>query len=526
MSSWQQQEVLDGFLDLDATANPISLRLFTLTTDEQRQTQWSQEIQAVAAALDDRLRLTTGLYGFWEDTGGGDMLTSSFGQQRQERTEIANTSYAVYGQASVTPLQWLELTGGLRETWERKNAERTIVTPPPPNEQKVENASDSFSQFTPMASVAFKAPADLIKGTPLGSGIFYFTYSQGYKSGGFATRRDPSLLRIGEFDSEELDNYELGLKLELFDHRVLFNTAFFYSEYDDIQLTVLRVNPNSPPGQPDAGSTIANAGEATIQGLELELITRPWRELVVRGSLGLTDAEYDEFIDQTWDINPGTGLVQNIRPLDRSDEDFINVPELSIDGSVEYPIELSALGLRDYGTLTPIAHVYYQTETNTPHHGRGLRVAALPPGRLHAARSAPDLGRLGRPHSGVALRQQPARHRLLRFGDRSHQYARHRRRLLQPAAHDRRRDPLSLALPELPRVLVSSGGARENGAAIQVFRRTPRARPRARVRRGRPERGRRAHAPPRSSPPRAGRTARSRRSRRGRGRRSARSRAA
>src|SRR4030095_1258836 len=142
------------------------------------------------------------------------------------------------------------------------------------------------------------------------------------------------------------------------------NTAFFYSEYDDIQLTVLRVNPNSPPGQPDAGSTIANAGDATTQGLELELITRPWRELVVRGSLGLTDAEYDEFIDQTWDIHPGTGLVQNIRPLDRSDEDFINIPELSIDGSVEYPIKLSALGLRDYGTLTPIAHVYYQTETN------------------------------------------------------------------------------------------------------------------------------------------------------------------
>ncbi len=372
VSAWQQQEVLDGFLDLDATANPNPTgdphtaipRLFTLTTDEQRQTQWSQEIQAVSAMLDDRLRLTTGLYGFWEDTRGGDVLTSAFGSGRQERTEIDNTSYAIYGQASVTPLTWLELTGGLRETWERKNAERVIVTPPPPNEQKVEHASNSFSQFTPMAGLSLKAPAELIEDTPLGSSILYFTYSQGYKSGGFATRRDPSLFRIGEFDSEELDNYEVGLKLELFDHRVLFNTAFFYSDYEDIQLTVLRVNPNSPPFQPDAGSTIANAGEATIQGLELELITRPWRELIVRGSLGLTDAEYDEFIDQTWDINPGTGLVQNIRTRDRSNEDFINVPELSIDGSIEYPIEISALGLPDYGTLTPIAHVYYQTATN------------------------------------------------------------------------------------------------------------------------------------------------------------------
>ena len=26
---------------------------------------------------------------------------------------------------------------------------------------------------------------------------------------------------------------------------------------------------------------------------------------MVRGSVGVTDAEYDEFDDQTWDINPG-----------------------------------------------------------------------------------------------------------------------------------------------------------------------------------------------------------------------------
>jgi iron complex outermembrane receptor protein len=363
VSAWQQQEVKEGALDLDATAHPI-VRLFTLSIDEQRQTQWSQELQAVAAALDDRLRLTTGVYGFWEDTGGGDLLTNSFATGRQERTTIDTSSYAIYGQASVTPLPWLELTAGARETWEEKRAERTIVRGATPGELLEERASKNFSQFTPMAGIALKAPEDLIADTPVGSSVLYFTYSQGYKSGGFSTRRDPSLFRISEFDPEELDNYELGLKLELLDNRVLFNTAFFYSKYEDMQLTVLRVNPNSPPGQPDAGSSIANAGEATIQGLELELITRPWRELVVRGSLGVTDAEYDEFIDQTWDISPLTGLVTNIRPRDRSNETLINIPEISVDGSIEYPIELSHLGLPDFGTVTPLVHVYYQTESD------------------------------------------------------------------------------------------------------------------------------------------------------------------
>jgi iron complex outermembrane recepter protein len=370
VTSMQQQMVKDGFLDLDATANP-AVRLFTLTEDKQRQTQYSQEIQAVAAMLDDRARLTTGLYGFWEDTGGGDVRTfSQFGpsiNSRVDRTTIENESYAVYGQISGTPVEWLELTGGLRETWEEKTAERTIkapLSPPPPNELIEERTSASFDQFTPMGSVSLKAPADLIEETPIGSSILYFTYSQGYKSGGFSTRRNPALFRISEFDPEELDNYELGLKLELFDNRVLFNTAFFLSEYEDMQLTVLRVNSNSPNFQPDAGSTTANAGEATIKGLELELITRPWRELVVRASLGLTDAEYDEFDDQTWDINPVTGLVENIRTLDRSNENFTNVPEVSVDGSVEYPIAFKGLGLPDYGTLTPLVHVYYETETD------------------------------------------------------------------------------------------------------------------------------------------------------------------
>jgi len=363
VSAWEQQEVDDGFIDLDASANPF---LFQLTADPQRQTQWSQEIQGVAAAWDDRMRLTAGVYGFWESTANGDVLSSSFGNRRLERVEIRNDSYAAYAQTSVKPLEWLELTGGVRGTWETKHAKRTIdfnnIGTEPPG---VERADKAFHQVTPMGSVALKAPESWLGDTPVDSGILYFTYSEGYKSGGFATRRDPSVRRIPDFDPEKLDNYEVGTKLDFFGSRVLFNAALFYSDYKDIQLTVARVNPNSPPFQPDIGSSIANAGKATIQGIEVELITRPWDALVVRGSVGLTDAKYDEFFDQTWDINPGTGQVENIRTQDRSNEDFFNIPELSLDGSIEYPIALHRLGLPKLGTLTPLVHAYYQTKTST-----------------------------------------------------------------------------------------------------------------------------------------------------------------
>src|SRR5262249_55484726 len=150
-------------------------------------------------------------YGFWENTGGGDVLSTSFFQQRLERVVVRNDSYAAYGQASVTPLPWVELTGGVRGTWEGKYAKRTIVfNQLAGNELPVERADKSFSQVTPMGSVALKAPESLTSATPLESGVLYFTYSEGYKSGGFATRRDPSVSRIPDFAAEQLDNYELG----------------------------------------------------------------------------------------------------------------------------------------------------------------------------------------------------------------------------------------------------------------------------------------------------------------------------
>jgi iron complex outermembrane receptor protein len=357
VSSWQQQKVEDGFLDLDASRNPF---LSQVTIDPQRQTQWSQEIQGVAAAFDDRMRLTAGLYGFWEDTANGDVLSNNFGSQRQERTEIRNDSYAAYTQTSVTPLAWIELTGGVRGTWETKHAKRTIAFDFGNQPGGVERAEKSFDQVTPMGGIALKAPAELLGDTPIDSGMLYFTYSEGYKSGGFATRRDPSVSRIPDFDAEKLDNYELGMKLDFFDSRVLFNTALFYSKYKDIQLTVARVNPANGF---DIGSSIANAGKATIQGLEVELITRPWDALVVRGSVGVTDAKYDEFFDQTWDS--AGPVVTNIRLQDRSHEDFYNIPKLSLDGTIEYPIALERLGLGNWGTVTPSVHGYYQSDTST-----------------------------------------------------------------------------------------------------------------------------------------------------------------
>ena len=139
---------------------------------------------------------------------------------------------------------------------------RALPTP----ELLEERANDDFSQLTPMAGIALKAPEDLIEDTPVGSGDLLLHLLAGIQERRLLVAPRSLSAPDRRVRPGELDNYELGLKLEMFDHRVLFNTAFFYSKYEDIQLTVLRVNPASLPGQPDAGSTIANAGKATSRG--------------------------------------------------------------------------------------------------------------------------------------------------------------------------------------------------------------------------------------------------------------------
>ena len=66
----------------------------------------------------------------------------------------------------------------------------------------------------------------------------YAKYSEGFKSGGWTTRlsrRSPTAT-FAEFKPERAESSEIGLKSEFFDHHLLLNLAFFYTDYDDIQL--------------------------------------------------------------------------------------------------------------------------------------------------------------------------------------------------------------------------------------------------------------------------------------------------
>src|SRR3546814_17773354 len=61
----------------------------------------------------------------------------------------------------------------------------------------------------------------------------YLSYNRGVKSGGFALGTSP-WNNFG-YQPEQLNGYEGGLKTELFDRKLIFNTAAFYYDFKNIQ---------------------------------------------------------------------------------------------------------------------------------------------------------------------------------------------------------------------------------------------------------------------------------------------------
>jgi iron complex outermembrane recepter protein len=112
----------------------------------------------------------------------------------------------------------------------------------------------------------------------------YVSYSEGFKSGGFTQRIFPPLPAPPPFDPEFATAYEAGFKWSSDDDRLRLNGAVYTTDYTDLQVQVLvGVQPLT-----------ANAGEADVQGFELELEAAPTSDFSLNLGIGYTDAEYTE----------------------------------------------------------------------------------------------------------------------------------------------------------------------------------------------------------------------------------------
>ena len=182
-----------------------------------------------------------------------------------------------------------------------------------------ENLQDEqdWSAVTPRAVLSYQ-PNDGL--------TVYGSVSRGFKSGGFPGRAFAGS-EFKPFDPETVWTYEAGIKGRGPDNRFTYSAAYFYNDYNDLQLNGFGQDPVT--GQ--FVSLFTNAASAKIHGVEGVVSYRPNDRLSIDASVGYLNAEYEEF----------ETLVNGVL-TDVSERRLPNAPEWTGFLGVTYSDQLSA----------------------------------------------------------------------------------------------------------------------------------------------------------------------------------------
>jgi iron complex outermembrane receptor protein len=266
---------------------------------------FTQEVR-LASPSDQSFRYVAGIFYFDQEaiTNRKVALGPGFGGPpegvdaaiQDSAVDTSNLALFVNGNLDLSD-QWT-LSGGLRYTDEQKDAriDQFVF----PGFGLAEMIQESFTRdedyVTATLNLQFQASDDMLA---------YFTYSSGYKAGGFNVDLVPT---IGDlfFEEETVDSFEIGLKSDLLDGRLRLNITAFHAEYEDYQVFQFRFDPFS-------GTTallVSNAASVTTQGLEIEGVAHFSDSFELSYGLGLTDATFDDFPGGA--IDPSTGAAINV----------------------------------------------------------------------------------------------------------------------------------------------------------------------------------------------------------------------
>lgn len=156
----------------------------------------------------------------------------------------------------------------------------------------------------------------------------YATLSTGTKSGGFNNFALTDNADEAEFEQEKVKSMELGAKMTLLDGAAEVNMAIFDMDYDDLQASIFTGA---------TGFKVENAATATVRGFEADGRWQLAESLMLRGSLGYVDFEFDEY--------PNAGCT-NEQKQDLGFTTFLKPPAGTTIGNAT-AVDLSGNGLTD-----------------------------------------------------------------------------------------------------------------------------------------------------------------------------------
>ncbi len=206
------------------------------------------------------------------------------------------------------------LTLGGRQTYEHKKGRRKLEL------ADLQGNVLPIGEVDTVAAISFGAERHDLKGertenhfSPLvnvqwdysDDGMAYFTATKGFKAGGFDARSNASpsaeptpanpgalvpnqvsLIGTFEYDEEIATSFELGMKTGLLEGAAELNIAAFYTEYENLQISIF---------DGTIGFNVGNAQEAVTMGIEMDGRWQITDYLTLGGALALMDFEFTDF---------------------------------------------------------------------------------------------------------------------------------------------------------------------------------------------------------------------------------------
>ncbi len=255
--------------DLDRTAANMGYSNLGL-----QQNSWSQEVR-LASTGKERLTWLAGLYAGRDDTASDFDRVRAVGNTALD-TSATETSCAAFGQGTYAILEDLRLTLGLRGEIAQASGSQSY------------RATGIDREYDKSLEETILLPSVTLAYDIIGGVTAYASWSQGFLAGGYNYTSSTSEDTF-TYNPEYTTNYELGLKSAWFGERLTANLAAFYTQVEDKQ-----VRQEDPAGGVGAW-TFANADEAHIQGLELEMLARPLQGVELSAGLGYAQSEVDKW---------------------------------------------------------------------------------------------------------------------------------------------------------------------------------------------------------------------------------------
>jgi iron complex outermembrane receptor protein len=224
-------------------------------------------------------------------------------------------NYSVFGQLTYTPAGFdiLHVTAGGRWTKDDRHGTLFIV-----NGVATPFAfKNSVSRFDPMVNVGLEAAPGI---------NLYAKYSTGFRAGG----ADDRSKTFDSFGPESVKAYEIGAKMDFFDHKARLNlagyimnrknTQFDFDQYD--------TDPLSPTFNSHLEEAINAQGTNHIRGIEADLTVKPIPQLTLGGSYAYT------YWDSPVATNPLTGVTQKLF--------IVYTPKNAASGTIDYDVPVGA----------------------------------------------------------------------------------------------------------------------------------------------------------------------------------------